>query len=54
VCAKGQTCRDEVDEWLELTIRSQWKTVLQTLRSTIEGTSLVTEEIIKDGYDAKV
>jgi len=54
VCEKGQTCRDDVDAWLNTTITQQWATVLTTLRTTIESTSHVIEEIIEDGYDAKV
>ena len=53
-CEKGQLCRDDVDEWINIEVRNAWETVLTTLKSQVESTKLMTIASVEESWDKKV
>ena len=53
-CEKGTECRTEVDRWMEKEVNDLWVTVYESVRSTIEATTLTTYRSIEESWIAKV
>jgi len=53
-CEKGTECREGVDKWMETEVNKLWQTAYESIRSTIEATTITTTTAIDDSWIAKV